>query len=310
MTNTAKELATVLNENQKPLLTNLNHKFMIKSEDGEMVECVQAALIPHGMELTGIKGLLDEYAEKPDRRTDSASFDRVPSLIEYINRFKSKNSAVFARGKISGHSVDATMKAVLDYHPEGSDKTDADFCDHTALYRFPISKEFQKWISMNGEAMSQADFAHFIEDRLHDMTIPEDGDSEMVHGLDFRFADPIQMLELARGLDVRNNESVKQKYATSSGETEIQYTAEHADAEGQPLRVPNFFILNIPVFEMGEDYRIAVRLRYRVNSGSVKFWFDLYRVEQVFDAAFDLVCEQVKDGTKLPVFIGSNDGRF
>lgn len=294
------ELAAIIKENTKPMLIN---EIVGKDEKG-----VQIALVPNGMKAESLKKHLDEYATKPDRRTDSAVFDRVPSLIEYINRFKSENSAVFVRGKIDGHRVDASVTAVLDYHPEGPEKDKADFGDHTAGYNFPISKEFAKWIAMNGEAMSQADFAHFIEDRLHDMVQPDPdkGDSDIVHGLDFQFADPIQMLELARGLDVRNNEMVKQKYNTSNGESEIQYTNEHADDAGQPLRVPNFFILGIPVFEMGDEARIAARLRYRVHSGSVKFWFDLYRVEQVFDNAFNNVCEEIKAGTELPLFIGKH----
>lgn len=311
MTDQPRELAQIVNENQRPMFANINPKFQVKDDEGQVVDQIQAVVLPENMEIHSVKDLIDEYADKPDRIKDNAILDRVDSFVDYTNRFKQTASAVFARGKISGSSVEANMLAVFDYHPEGGDTTKAAFSDHTAAYKFPVSKEFRKWIRQDGEPMSQADFAHFIEDRLQDMSAPTDSDNELIgNGIDARFADPIQMLELARGLEVRNNEAVKQKYNTSTGETEIQYTAEHADAESKPLKVPNFFILNIPVFEMGEYYRIAVRLRYRVTSGSVKFWFDLYRVEQVFDAAFDLVCEQVKEKTELPLFIGCNDSNF
>lgn len=311
MTDDAKELAEVLNENQRPMFANINPKFQVKDDDGQTVDQIQAVIVPKHMEMKSVKPLLDEYAEKPDRITDKAILDRVDSFVDYTNRFKQKASAVFARGNISGTSVEAKMLTVFDFHPEGGDTTKAAFSGHTAVYNFPVSKEFKKWIRQDGEQMGQADFAHFIEDRLQDMAAPDDADKDLIGGgIEARFADPIQMLELARGLEVRNNEAVKQKYNTSTGETEIQYTAEHADAESKPLKVPNFFILSIPVFEMGEYYRIAVRLRYRVHGGSVKFWFDLYRVEQVFDAAFDLVCEQVKEKTSLPLFIGCNNSNF
>ena len=63
-------------------------------------------------------------------------------------------------------------------------------------------------------------------------------------------------------------------------------------------------MLGIPVFEMGERVRVVVRLRYRIANQSVKWFYDLYRPDEVFDRAFESACAEAQEKTGLPLYIG------
>jgi len=304
MSNEIKEIASIVNENQKPQLVQVFDQYIQKGEDGQSVKAVQALLVPENMKVESVKDILDEYLDRPKRRTDGAVLDRKESFIDYTNRFKSENSALFARGKVNGSHISASIYTVFDFHPSTSQVQDADNCDHRASYNFPISKEFKRWIENNTRLMDQSSFAYFIEDNLIDLAAADQSDMEKYTDLKPLFADPIRMLEMSRGLSLKNNENVKQKFVTSTGETEIQFTSEHTDEYGSKVSIPNFFMINIPIFEMGLRYRVAVRLRYRVKDGSVKFAYDIYRIEDLFDSVFNETCNLIAEKTGLPLFMG------
>ena len=59
------------------------------------------------------------------------------------------------------------------------------------------------------------------------------------------------------------------------------------------------------VFRAGELYEVPVRLRYRVTGQNVKWSYELYRPEAVFDHAIEGACEAAKEKTALPLFYGS-----
>ena len=71
------------------------------------------------------------------------------------------------------------------------------------------------------------------------------------------------------------------------------------------MKVPNAFLIAIPVFELGERFVIPVRLRYRLNQGHVRWTLALYRSELVFDTAVRETCAKAAAGTGLPLFYGS-----
>jgi len=111
--------------------------------------------------------------------------------------------------------------------------------------------------------MDQAEFALFLEEHIIEMSAPTDEDRAAVDGLKPKFADPMDMLSLSRDLEIYSKESVRQALKLSSGERNLQFTTEHCDADGKPISIPDFFVVQMPLFDGGESHRILARLRYR-----------------------------------------------
>ena len=284
-------------------------------ETTPMVNCIEHkgevpyAVVPKGMEIKSLQPLVNEFLSKPKFREGTVKLDRLGSFCAIVNRFKCEDTALFAKGKILDNDIEASLLAVFDYYPEGKENTLTGRCQHKALYNFPISKEFSFWLSNNSKVLSQGEFAELLEDRINDLVVAVTDEATTFVALNPKFADPIEILELSRDLEIYSNEQCKQKVKLASGETELKFTSEHVDGSGKPITIPDFFMINIPIFEMGDYQSIPVRLRYRLSQGSVKWFFELYRIDQVFDEAFHEACDEAVSTTELPLFIGSPESR-
>ncbi len=267
----------------------------------------QILILPSGKEAHNIKQYLDEYLTAPERRTGTATVTQLNSFIDHVNRFKDQDSALFANNNMQSPS----LTAVLNYHRATSTGA-PQYGDHKTHYAFPLSKEWKHWLASNGKSFSQADFAAFIEDRIGDVMAPVDGEKEtdtklkeLSSLLGGNFAGPAAIMTLSRGLQINETSNVKSATNLNTGEVSIIYENEHKDVNGGPVKVPNMFFIAIPIFVAGEIYRIAVRLRYRVKSGQISWSYDLYRIEHVFEDAFEGACNKAQKETELPLFVGA-----
>lgn len=299
------------------LVKTLHNPQLVTVTDG--ATSAPAALIPRGMELQSVEGLLGANRQRPKRRRGTASFTDLDSLIAHANRFKGKDSALFA---IDDRKAPQLI-SVINYHQAGFEGA-PEFGDHRGHYHFPLSDEWLAWDGKNADPMTQGEFAAFLEDRIGDVLPPptEAPDKSMAKGntspegergsklaelqklLGGEWAGQSRLLELARSFKVYENSTVKNAINLQTGEVQLQFETEHKDQSGAPLKVPNMFLIGIPVFRLGPVYRMAVRLRYR-NQGGKLFWiFQLYRPEAVFDDAFKEGCAYAAKETGLPLFIG------
>lgn len=251
--------------------------------------------------------LFDGYLDAPRFRKGSAAFTSMESLIAHINRFKDDDTVVFA--------VDdrATPKitAVLNYHRAGAEG-EARFGDHRSTFNFPLSDEWKAWAAQDKKPMRMADFAVFLEDRIVDVldliqgedSLPEDL-QKFVNAVGGRIASAAQLLEMSRGLKINSKSAVEEGFDLSTGEATLHFTAEHVDSAGNKLKVPNLFLIGIPVFKNDQFYRLAARLRYRMSNEGLVFWYELWRADRVFDTAFREGCERVRVETDLPLLFGT-----
>lgn len=307
MDDKADNIARIVRENTKPVLASVTGNAV--AENG-IADGRPFAIVPNGMEVKSLKNITDQYLSAPERRKGTAKVSRIQSFTELTNRFKDVNSALFAKGEIKGTTIAASLTAVLDYHPAmPEDKpNNARFGQHQIVYDFPVSKEFAAWIELDGKAMDQADFAAMIEDRIGDIIRNDPQNPVQFDGMEYlmpKFADPATMLELSQGMEVYTNMTVKGKTRLQSGETQIEFLSEHKTVDGGALNPPDFFLICVPVFEMGAKYRLPVRLRYRIHEGKVVWFYQLYRAEKAFDNAFDEACETAQEHTSLPLFWGT-----
>lgn len=250
--------------------------------------------------LGSVKALAEEWRLHPERKIGTAKVDTLASFIDLANRHKTTESAIFA----GTDWQKPTLTAVIDYHHNASSR--ADWCKHHVHYAFPASEQWKTWVAMNGKAMSQADFAAFIEDNIADLSSPQPLEVTEFEGKFMtRIATPSELITLSRGLQVHVSSKAANAVTLQSGEGEIVWNEVHNDAAGKKLVVPGLFMLQIPLFHMGEVQRVPVRLRYRVREGSVTWFYQMWRpdiavTERVLDDF-----EKAMKGTGLPGFIGS-----
>lgn len=275
---------------------------------------VPVLLAPDGMKVIDLKPTIDALRGNPVRRRGIAQVNDMASFIAHSNRHKDAASVIF------GEPVRSQPKltTIFNYNTNGAEKFDAPlarFGDHRVVYAPATSDEYKAWSGQNGKKMSQVDFAQFIENRILDIVAPpSDGEEDDAHNIfmkDYaellggKFAGPSTMLELSRGIEIAANSRVKQIVRLATGEARIQYDEQHVDATGAPVTIPNMFLIAIPIFYNGPFYRLPVRLRYRLTGTTVEWFYELYRIDRSFDAAFNEMCETAKSVIGLPLFLGS-----
>lgn len=272
---------------------------------------LKVAAIRKGNDVVPIRAsTFDDYRDEPLRRAGTATLLSLDSFIDHVNRFKDTSSLVFANNSRTA----PTITAVLDYNPAGG-AADAlpRFGKHRSHYAFPLSDEWKAWLAKDGAAMGMADFAEFLEERIIDVLFLEDEDSlpedvqralTAMGGGRASIATPNKLMELSRNLQVNESSTAVEAVNLQSGEAKIRFESTHTDGAGGPVNVPSIFLIGIPVFNSGQIWRLAARLRYRKTGGKIVFWYDLWRVDRTFDAAFNGAVEQVKADTDLPVLLG------
>ena len=110
------------------------------------------------------------------------------------------------------------------------------------------------------------------------------------------YASPSTMLELSRGLAVRQNSEVRNEHNLNAGTAQIFFATSHVDTNGQPLDIPAAVLLAMPVFKRGDLYQVPCRLRYRVDGPRVIWRYELARLDAVFEHAFAEALDLVRTG--------------
>lgn len=279
--------------------------------------------LPQGRSVHNLTEYHRQAAEyfKPARRRGTAHLEDLQSLIDWTNRFKGSDSAMFADPDIDAPS----LMTIADYHaggpanPAGDDS--ARHCNHRAIYAFPVSKEWQAWTEISGVQMEKDDLGEFIESHAKDIMDPtpailqatEDDANEgwenrlirMANQIEGRFGQLHQLLAMSRRFQVHQTSNLDITSNRDTGEASLQFLDEHKGVDGKPLNIPNLIIIAIPVFKGGDLFRMPVRFRYRKSGSSVRFILSVYNPERAFDAALDDAIQRAVVETELPLFMGS-----
>ena len=282
--------------------------------DAVGVPSVIPVAVRHGTtpELVDVSRFFESYRDHPKDKRGTAKALTLASFIALVNRHKTEHSAVFADTDWHKPSFDA----VIDYHEIDADGQDTagtassapapGNLKHHIRYEFPLSEEWQAWVKLNGEPLSQVAFAAFIEDHIAELASPTDAEALALER-DFQttVATPSALMTLSRGLQVNVDSVVKQAHTLQTGEGQIQWEETHKDGEGKPLKVPGIFILSVSPFFMGENIRIPVRLRYRAGGGKLTWYLNMYRPDEHITDRVQQDLIKVAGETALPTFEGS-----
>lgn len=248
----------------------------------------------------GLHQLFEPYRLHPQRKRGIAEAQTFEAFCALTNRHKTEHSAIFADTSWRNPA----FTTVIDYH-DITNGGRADFGAHRICYSFPLSDEWNAWIENDGQPMKQDAFAWFLEDRAPELSAPTDHErAALEQQFATTIATPAQVVELSRGLAVNVDTRVKASKTLQSGEGQIQWEEAHNGADGQPLKVPGLFILNIAPFFMGDPVRIPVRLRYRVSRSEVSWFYQIYRPDLHITEHVRRTLADARVATDLPSFEG------
>jgi uncharacterized protein YfdQ (DUF2303 family) len=307
------EVVVPVQEIQKPQV------LMIEGNDGRTAPVV---LVPNGQGQgmvihSGVK-YLDEFAppSAPEFTKGTAKIEALSSFIEHVNRFKREaESAIFIRRS------PPQIEAVYDYHRNDSPA----WAQHRAEFSFAPTRQWIAWRSMDGVALSQAQFAEFLESHSADIYDPstlsgsaKEAIQEAETAVDTGCVHPAAIRALARGLEYHKSCTSSEVRNLRTGETKVHFEEKMTNKEGESLDIPGLFAIAVEMFDArvpGEDgtdkatrYVIPVRLRVRPAKSSedgLLWMMLLHNVDRCVDLALSESAARVKKDTGLPVFWGS-----
>lgn len=262
-------------------------------------------VLPTGQRIESLKPIMDQFAPTPERIAGTARLLDEQSFTAHVQEFKEPTTSVFANPSFQAPS----FLAVYDYHAlSESDEQMPAWCAHRAEWKLTLSKEWQSWVAQQGKAMSHQDFAEFLERHIPDVYWGDEQSEytkALVSTLELKLGSPSSLLALSRNLAINVESSVKSVQTLSSGEVALTYIETHKDEEGKPIKVPNAFLIAIPVIQGGPPYQILARLRYRMAGQRVSWFYDLHRLDITFDAVVREISERVQSTTGCTVFLGA-----
>jgi uncharacterized protein YfdQ (DUF2303 family) len=225
------------------------------------------ALLPEGWRVEDISKLLPP----PSRIRQRVELLTLGAFTDYVAKFKGAESIVFA------DETAAHYEAVLDYHSAAN--TLRGSCDHVARYTCPQSDQWKLWSGSNSKAVSQVEFARFLEDNLPDITTPPAAD----------------FLQLVLQLQIHKAATFVSDIRLDNGQTRLRYEETiRNDTKQGDLQIPDAFVISVPVFVDGARYALKCRLRYRLDDSKLRMWYELERPMDVFRTAVKEVSDKVR----------------
>lgn len=295
------------------LLAESAAEVMYLTEPG--ADVVPVVSLPPGRTVVSARPFLDEFLKAPRRLELTAKLFDEDSFCRHVVEHALPHSRIFA----NPHAAPTpTMVAVYDYHSVETEPLEGDDADrrvprprfgrHRAVWPLRVAREWETWTKQAGQAMPPAAFAEFLEANVPDVLSPtttlSPTTAALVQDLDLKLASPSQLVALSRNLSVNVEVAVRQAQTLSSGEIAITYVEQHRDGEGQPIRIPNAFLLGVPIFFGGPRFTVLARLSYRVASQRVSWSYALHRADEARELAFEEITARVSQATGLPVFNG------
>lgn len=233
-------------------------------------------VVPEGYELKS----LEEFLPRPLRLEQQVELHDAESFIAYVNGFKLPGAT-----RLFFDQEKETFAAVLDYHEVETPS----WCEHQASFTAKRSPEFQTWSGQNRKAMSQVDFARFLEENLPDVVEPAGA----------------MLLEIALTFEAKKDVEFASGVRLQNGQVQFTYNeVVRGTAQKGTIEIPDKFVLGIPIHVGGPAYRIDVRLRWRLNDGKVTFAYELVRPHRYVEDALKEIRERIAGETGLAVLAG------
>lgn len=243
-------------------------------------------LVPPNYTHKDITDLVEKAQPTPSRKRGTVALKDVASLLLYCIDQTEANAA-HDKGYIYADPDKRSITAVFN----DQQGVQAGWRDHRAEFKAEYTPEFENWMRNNKQPKDQTVFAEFLEDNIADIAEPSG----------------TQLLEIASTLQAKTGINFSSAKRLDNGQNQLQYV-ETIDAKAGAngaLTIPKEFTLGLRIFKNGGGYKITARLKYRLNAGGVKFWYELDRPERSVEDAFTGYVDQVREQSGYHVLVGA-----
>ncbi len=272
-------LQTALNAAAQPKLEHISLDQLIAGQ-------IPALLVPKTHDIK----LLDTLEAKlpgPLRKSGQVSVDDADSFIQYLSAHGDpEGTTVWMTADFSRGSV--LFTGILNDHS----RHDAAWRDHTIRFEPVYSEEWKRWTGKDKTAMSQTEFASFIEDNLGEIA-PAEG---MPTGS--------QILEMALTFEAAAEKRFKSATRLQSGGVSLEYVDQEDAATLARMQMFERFALGMAPFFGGQAYRIDARLKYRIREGKLALWYELIRPDRVLQDATEALAAKIRNEAGFAFYVG------
>lgn len=217
------------------------------------------------------------------RKAGRAQFAEANDFIDYVKLYQDPSSRLFCSLQ------NRSFHAILDYHdPAAPSGRRGDLVASFALVFTPV---MDAWQRVTRQAITQAVFVEFLEDRYEDIIEPAGAD----------------VLNLAKTLEVIESATFKSIQRNSDGLFNIAYEQNSGTKAGgnDQIEVPPRFLVKIQVFQGGPLVELPVRLRYKLTDGKVFFGLSFIGLDDLLQREVQLIRDKIAQETGKPVWAGS-----
>lgn len=248
----------------------------------QKVEGHHHVILPPGYSKHDLTDAIEKAATHPNRKRGELKLTSVESLIRYA-----VDQAETTRGYIY---ADADTRVIVAVFNDQKDVLMPGWRDHRATFKAEYTPEFDNWLRHNRQQKTQTEFAEFIEDNFADL-----------QGVDATI-----LLNVATTIQAATGISFSSAKRLQDGQVQLAYSETidaKAGADGA-LTIPKTFTLGLRIFKNGSGYKLTARLKYRIASGAVKFWYELDRPERAVEDAFNGYVAEVAEKSGYTVLMG------
>lgn len=246
---------------------------VVKTESGRTF-----LVAPHDVTVKDVTEPNTLDVAKPKHITQAVTLQTADSLVEYVNRFKTADTVLFA--DISRNSI----QAAIDYHGP----TSAALVAHSSHLTLPFAAEWTTWVGIDKKLMPQLEFARFLEENAADIVAPSGAD----------------LLEACRDLQAVRKVNFKKAVRTATDTENFEYSDETEARTTGGVELPTKFQLGVPVYFGGEPVTLYAFLRWSLDEGALKLGVALHRAEHVRQETFKKIVLDAAKSTERPAVFG------
>lgn len=260
----------------------------LRNEDGMTPDPSEAGipyvLVPQNSTVKSLEHLLP----RPSRKQGLVSVARPESFVEFLSWHSEVGRSTIYVCIDSEASLLRAVCVLNDHSPDAQN-----WRDHRCIFEPRLSVEWKRWIGQDRKQMTQGDFAAWLEENR--------GDVATLEGM----PDGAQILEMALKFEATAEKRLKSHVSLSSGCRSFEFVDREDDGTRTLMKVFERFTIGIPVFAGSTDaYPIEARLRYRNNSGTLGFWYELIRADKVFKQAAEEIAEGLAEKSGITLIHG------
>lgn len=223
----------------------------------------------------------------PQRLREKVLFEDAGSLAEWVNRFKTAGTVIFADPPSS--QARGVVVAIADY---SADRQHADWNRQRATISCELTSEVSLWLD---KVYTQEDFADLVDDVSDRLTDKE------LFAVSTELPTANQLLGMTRDLQVSETKVQKVKVDPRSGLVDVR---SEQGASAITTIYPAFGVL-ARVFPGLQPVALTIRLRLVKRGTEYMFGVSVMRWQEVLAAEFKKLCDALHEKTGVPVWQGT-----